>query len=141
MRVFLDSSAFLKHYIDESGSDRVRDCLREAGELVLSVVAWPEMISALNRLRRDGALDDDAYSRVKPQIEEDFTNATVVALSGPILDTTVRCLEASALRASDAIHVASAVEAGVDRFVSADRQQCEAARAMGLTVEEVPSGA
>ena len=141
MRVFLDSSAFLKHYIDEPGSSRIRDCLHEAAELVLSVLAWPEMISALNRLRRDGALDDQAYNGVKPQIEEDFTNATVVALSGPVLDATVRCLEGTALRASDAVHVASALMAEVDRFVSADRRQCEAARAMGLTIEEIPSGA
>ena len=140
MRVFLDSSAFLKHYIDEPGSDRVRDCLRGAVELVLSVVAWPEMISALNRLRREGALDDEAYVGVKPQIDEDFANATVVALNRHVLDATVRCLERTALRASDAIHVASALIADADRFVSADHRQCEAARAMGLRVDEVEPG-
>ena len=139
MRVFLDSSALLKHYIDEPGSRRVRTRLRKAQELLLSVLAWPESISALNRLRREGALDDAQYAVIKKRFAEDLASATIVALADDVLDTAVRCLEEAALRASDAIHVASAAVAGVDCFVSADRRQCEAARAMGLAVEEVPS--
>jgi predicted nucleic acid-binding protein len=137
MRLFLDSSAFLKHYIDEPGSSCVRARLREADALVLSVIAWPEIISALNRLQRGGALGDEDYGAVKRELEEDFGNAAVVALSAEVLERTARCLEIAPLRASDAIHVASAIEAGVDRFVSADRRQCKAARAMGLRVELV----
>lgn len=51
MRVFLDSSALLKHYIDEPGSRRVRTCLRKAQELLLSVLVWPEGQQAERELR------------------------------------------------------------------------------------------
>jgi len=137
MRLLLDSSALLKHYVQEPGTAFVRARLREADELLLSVLVWPEIHSSLNRLRREGALDDEDYAAIKERFAEDFGNATVVALAGGVLATSVRCLERARLRASDAVHVASALEAGADRFVSADRGQCWAARAFGLHVEEV----
>ncbi len=139
MRLFLDASAFLKHYIDEPGSSRVRHFLGEADELVLSVIVWPEILSALNRLRRERVLDDEDYAVVKARFQRDLANAIVVALTVEVLQETTRCLERAPLRASDAIHVASALEAGAGLFVSADRRQCEAAKALGLTVEAIPS--
>jgi len=139
MRVFLDSSAWLKNYIAETGTARVKARLREADELILSVIAWPEAISALNRLRREAALDAEGYAMAKEAIEEDLPNATVIPLTADVLARAVRCLENAPLRAGDAIHVATALEAMPDRFISSDHRQCEAARAMGLGVEEVTS--
>lgn len=137
MRVFADSSAWLKNYLAEPGSARVRARLREAEEVILSVIAWPEAISALNRQRREAGLDAEGYAMAKERIEDDLQYATVVPLTTGVLVRAVRCLENAPLRAGDAIHVATALEAMPDRFISSDHRQCEAARAMGLRVEEI----
>jgi len=139
MRTFLDSSALTKHYVREAGSETVHERIAEARELLVSVLVIPEIISAFNRLRREGKIDADRYTRLKQTMMADVEDATLVSLTPSVLSQAVECLERARLRASDAVHIASAKEAIADLFVSGDQRQCEAARAMGLRVEEVPS--
>jgi len=139
MRAFFDTSALVKNYVRESGSEAVHAQIEQADEVLLSVLAVPEALSTFNRLRRERKLDGDRYAQLKRTLAADVADASVVALSPAVLAKAVECLEQAPLRASDAIHVASAVEAMADRFVSADRRQCAAARAMGLVVEEIPT--
>ncbi len=61
MRTFFDTSAFVKRYIEEPGSERVMEIRSEAGHLVLSLICLPEMISTLNHLVREGKLSGDQY--------------------------------------------------------------------------------
>jgi len=137
MRLFLDSSALAKRHIGEQGSDRVVARLQEADEAVLSVLAAPEVVSALNRRRREGRLADAAYQARKHDLIEDIKHATVLDLTPSVVAGAISLLERFALRCSDAIHVATAIEVGPDLFLSGDHRQCEAARAEGLNVEEV----
>jgi len=139
MRVAFDSSAMAKRHIEEAGSERVMAYLAEADEVVVSVLVVPEIASALNRRRREGALSDAQYEVHMHDLREDLPSMHIMELAEAVVQAAIRCLERAPLRAADAIHVATALEAAADRFVSADRRQCEAARAMGLTVEEVPS--
>ncbi len=140
MRHFFDSSALAKLYIREPGRAAVRSVLAEADELLLSVLALPEILSMLNRLRREGKIPRDEYATQKRLVVADVADATVIGLTSAVVARTIDCLERATVRASDAIHVASALEADVDRFVSADRRQCDAARAVGLRVEEIAAG-
>jgi len=139
VRAFLDSSALAKLYLQEPGRARVEAQLAETDVLILSMLALPEVISALSRLRRAGGISNKQYLAKKQRVVADIGDAAVVRLTDSVVKRAVECLEHAPLRASDAIQVASAIEAGVDRFVSADRRQCKAARAMGLRVEEVAS--
>ncbi len=137
MRLVLDSSALAKRYISEPGSRAVMAACQAADEIVLSVVCVPEILSALNRLRRAGELSDTDYLRLKQDFAADIDEAVVVSLSRSVLRGTIVCLESTHLRALDAIHVASAIEAGCDLFVSADRQQCRAAAFRQLAVADL----
>ena len=138
MRAFSDSSALAKLYIREPGRAEVQTRLAEADELFLSVLALPEVMSALNRLRRGGRVSDDEYAAQKQVAVADVEDAAVVQVTPSVVARAIDCLERTSLRASDAIHVASALEVGADLFLSADRRQCKAARAMGLRVERPP---
>ena len=138
MRLFIDSSALAKRYIRECGSDQVLAHCAEADEIILSVLAVPEVMSGLNRLRREHSLSEDMYLQAKGSLAADVAGATVVGLTPAIVGKAVSCLESATLRAPDAIHVASALECQADLFLSADLRQCKAARAMGLKVEQVP---
>ncbi len=137
MQILFDSSAMLKRHIPEAGTPAVMHWLSQADEVVLSVLAMPEVLSALNRLRREDALSDAEYQSAKVRASDDASTSTIVLVTDDVLRRTVLCLEQAPLRASDAVHVASAIEVGVDLFVSADRRQCDAAELLGLPVERI----
>lgn len=134
MRVFLDSSALAKRYIDEPGSAIVLTWCDRASELALSVIAIPELISAFRRLLREDRLTETQYAKLKSDLLADMADALICDTSPQVVQKAVEALEAQVLRAMDAIHVAGALVCGADVFVSADARQCAAARNFGLEV-------
>jgi len=137
MRLFLDASALVKRYVVESGTDQVLHRLREADELLVSRLALPEVVSALNRRRREGRLTDEEYAACKELVRADTGNTAVIELSSDVVERAFACLESAPLRASDAVHVASALDCRADLFLTGDQRQYEAAKKMGLKAEFV----
>ena len=137
IRLFLDSSALAKRYVKEVGTERVLELCRGAEEVVVSIIALPEVVSTLNRLRREGRLPQRDYDAIKQDVIADLAEATVIEATASILDKALACLERSPLRASDAVHIATAMEAGADLFLTADRRQRQGAIDAGLKVEAV----
>lgn len=134
MRVFFDSSAFAKRYIEEHGSEQVLAWCDRATELALSVVAVPELISAFCRLRREGKVSKPQYATLKKQLLQDIADALIVDTTPLVLRHAVLALESHVLRGMDAIHIGAAIECGAQAFITADKRQADAARAMGLEV-------
>jgi len=137
VRLFLDTSALIKRYVTEPGSERVLELSAEADALAVSVVALPEAISTLRRLVRETRLTEAHYRALKAAITQDLADADVCDLTPSALRYAVRCLERNPLRALDAVHVGCARVYRPDRFLSADRRQSAAARNEGLPVELV----
>jgi predicted nucleic acid-binding protein len=137
MRVFFDTSAFVKRYIEEPGSDRVQAICSRAAQVALSVICLPEMISTLNRLIRAGKITKEQYAGLKGAMVEDLTDIEIVNVVPSVVGCAVRLLEQNSLRALDALHLGCAIEARADVFVSADHRQIEAARRSGVAVEDV----
>lgn len=140
MNVFFDSSALAKRYIQEPGSDRVEEILFSASSLAVSVICISEVVSALCRRRRERKLSHQQYLKAKQALFEDIADASVVNLTDQVMVRAVALLERWARRSSDALHVACAAEWSAGLFVSADEEQCAAARRYGLQVEELPVG-
>ncbi len=134
MRVFFDSSAFAKRYIDEKGTEEVLAWCDQAGELALSVIAIPELISAFCRLRRESKLSASQYQRLKNELTSDIADALICDTTPQVIGHSIKALEKHPLRGMDAIHVGAAMVSAAEVFVSADAKQCAAARAMGLRV-------
>ena len=132
MKTFFDSSAFAKRYIEERGSQAVDSLCQEATELALSVLCVPEIISALNRRVREGLLTDREYTEVKQYLSQDIRDAVIVNLVPQVVSTCTKILEASPIRAADALQIASALEWETELFVSADKRQISAAKKAGL---------
>ena len=137
MRVFFDSSAFVKRYVAEAGTDVVLDWCDRATEIGLSGIALPEIISAFCRLRREARITDTQYRQLKSLLLADIEDAAVCDLAPTVLAEAVACLETNVLRGMDAIHIGSAVALTADVFVSADTRQCEAATLAGLRVATI----
>ncbi|HEC98597.1 MAG TPA: PIN domain-containing protein [Nitrospirae bacterium] len=137
MKTFFDSSAFVKRYVEEEGSQIVDDICRETTELSLSVICVPEILSALNRRIREKRLSQRDYARIKQHFSDDVRDAMIINLIPEVIATSTKLLEASPLRAMDALHVACAIVWRADLFVSSDKQQVAAAGKAGLKIKYV----
>jgi predicted nucleic acid-binding protein len=137
VKLFFDTSAFIKRYVDEPGSERVLDLTSKAQELGLSVLVLPESISTLRRLFRENQMTEIDYRALKDAILTDLDDADLCDMTPSVLEHTISCLEHSPLRALDAIHIASALVYQPDLFISADRRQIKAAEKGGLRVEDL----
>jgi predicted nucleic acid-binding protein len=140
MRVFFDTSALTKRYVDEEGSEKVTALCVEADALGVSVLVIPELISTLCRLVREGKLSSADYQSLKSAVQADLSDADLCDLSQDAFEQAIRCLEQHPLRALDALHVGSALVYQPDLFVSADRRQVEAADREGLAVVDLSHG-
>jgi len=137
VKTFFDASTFAKRYVEENGSQLVDDICQEASELSLSVLCVPEIISALNRRIREKRLSREDYIAVKQSLSDDVRDAVIINLTPEVIATSTSLLEASPLRAMDALHIACALESGADLFVSSDKKQITAARKAGLETKYV----
>ncbi|MFA6034127.1 MAG: type II toxin-antitoxin system VapC family toxin [Myxococcota bacterium] len=137
MKMFMDSSAFAKRYVEEPGSADVDSICQSASELAVSIICLPEILSALNRRLREKHLSHQQYLVAKSRLIADMRDVLMINLTGEVIQKTTHLLEIAPLRAMDAIHVACAVEWGAQLFVSSDARQTGAAGHAGLPVRLV----
>jgi predicted nucleic acid-binding protein len=135
VKTFFDSSAFAKRYVEEAGSQSVDDLCYNATEISVSVICVPEIISAVNRRLREKKLSYQDYVSIKQHLSDDVRDAIIVNLTPEVIMASTKLLEASPLRAIDALHVACALVWGAQLFVSSDKQQLKAAKKAGLKVK------
>jgi predicted nucleic acid-binding protein len=137
MRIFLDSSAFAKRYIEEPGSEKVEDLCAQATELGVSSICLPEVISGLCRLRRDSILTRNQYEVTKEALLRDFEDIAVCNITPAVIEQTIHILETNTLRTLDALHIGCALEWKAEVFASSDLRQISAAKKTGLRVVKV----
>ncbi len=137
MRIFFDTSALAKRYIQEPGSEQVVQICQSADKMVVSFICLPELISTLNRLIREGKLAEHDYQEVRTTIFKELGEMEICQLSSESLCHTIDALEKHPLRAMDAIHLGCACTVEPDLFVSADNRQLEAAEKLGLCIERI----
>ena len=142
---FFDSSALVKRYVDESGTAWVVALTAPEAENVLIVaqIAQVEIVSSVMRRAREGSLSERMARQTRLLVELDMARQyRIVALTGDIVERAEDLLERHVLRASDAIQLASALEAreriivdapGGLSFVSSDVRLLAAAASEGLT--------
>lgn len=137
MRVFFDSSAFVKRYVREEGTDDVLFWCDQATELCLSGIALPEIVSAFCRLQREKLISPLQYRHLKTMLMADISDAAICDLTPEVIRYSIIGLENNVLRGMDAIHLGSARALNADVFVSADVRQCTAVSQSGLKVVQV----
>jgi hypothetical protein len=126
---YADTSALVKLVRDEPESEALRAFLADA-DLVSSDLALTEILRAVRR-----AVDDDPALPLDLLPERAGALMEAIALrpvDRPLL-LAAGALDEPALRALDAIHLASALDVHpVDAFVTYDERQAAAARLAGL---------
>ena len=135
MRVFFDTSSFVKRFVEEVGSEQAVNITQNASEVGLSIICYPEIISALNRKLRSEFITKETYIELKNEILQDIEDIDIINLTPSVLEKTTALLENNVLRSLDAFHIACALEWQADLFVSSDERQVTAGMKSGLKVE------
>ncbi len=135
MRVFFDTSSFVKRFVEEVGSEQAVNITQNASEVGLSIICYPEIISALNRKLRAEFITEETYTELKNEVLQDIEDIDIVNLTPSVLEKTTDLLENNVLRSLDAFHIACALEWQADLFVSSDERQITAGINSGLKVE------
>lgn len=127
MRLYLDSSALVKRYVDEEGSDEVEAAMDEARRWETCRIGYVETTRALARYG-----DEAAFGR----FQFEWPSFNVVELDLTVAEDAAELAPVTALRALDAIHLAAAlVNADRDLTVATwDKRLHRAARDRGLTL-------
>jgi predicted nucleic acid-binding protein len=135
--IYLDASALVKLFVPEAESDALNEALIDAEDVILSDLALTEMASALGRRTREGSLTPLVAHRLYREAEKLAASCRRVELTPPIHRHAERLLLLSLdnpLRALDALHVATALDAEAATLVTYDPRLREAARSQGLFV-------
>jgi uncharacterized protein len=132
---YLDTSALVKRYVAEPGSQAVR---RTIGSKAVATcrIAYAELAATAARLAREGLMDTRARDRILGRLDGDFAAMTVVEVRPAVVRKAAEIVRRAPLRGYDAVHLASALvlaERGVSvDFWSADVALVRAASAEGL---------
>jgi len=136
--VYFDTAYLLKLYRPEPGSAAVRARAAAADVLVCSLHGRAELIAAAHRKVREGTATPAHVDALVAQVAADRAAGALdwLPITEAHLDrVTVAFRRAPAtvyLRAADALHLASAAEAGFDAIHSNDRHLLAAAPLFGL---------
>jgi uncharacterized protein len=144
---FLDSSALVKRYVSEIGSDWIRDLAEPAAgnPIIIARISWVEVLSALARRQREGSITADDVRRSVQALQYDFDTQYQLTELEPALSTLAGNLVMQhPLRAYDAVQLASALRVQSDltqtgvtalTFLSADERLNAVAQAEGLPTD------
>ncbi len=137
MILFLDTSALVKLYIAEPGSETMR---RKVSDQVvgLSHLAYAETHATFARRRRENLLTAEEHQFLIDSFEHDWQTAVRIPVSEQVLNLIPDLCCGHPLRGADAVQLAAALvvhHQGVEvHFATNDRRLLEAAEAEGLTV-------
>jgi predicted nucleic acid-binding protein len=133
--LYVDTSALAKLYISEAGSDWVRVAVEnERGRVFTSLVTYVEVLSALERAKREKRIDLRQHARQVHSFLTDWNAIHILELSQELLAPARRLIQQYSLRAYDAIHLCSALWTGKPAFACFDARLSSAATAEGLPV-------
>ena len=128
--LYLDSSAIVKRYVRESGSDVIIEVYERAlsGDVLLSFSAWNigEVLGVLDKYRRRGWLSDGNYLKARGQFLGEVLRLLklkllkVVPAKTSLLIQTWGLVEKYHIYEADALQVLSAKRIGAERLYTGD---------------------
>ena len=135
MILYLDTSALVKLYVEEDGSEDVDTAVRETSRVATSAVAYPEARATFARLERDEDITSEEHHAAVADLDADWELIGVLDLTRNLARFCGRLAHKHGLRGFDAVHLGSAAAVGV-----ASELKREAARRRvnpEINVEEV----
>lgn len=135
MNTYFETSAFVKLFVREPGSDEA-DALWDASDfIVTSRITYAEARAALAAAARAGRLTSSELRAAKAALDARFGGIAVVEVTDEIVRSAGDLAERYGLRGYDAVHLGSGVAVGRNVTLATwDRSLAAAARDAGLGV-------
>ena len=135
---FCDTSALVKLYIDEEGSDALKMKLHEADGVAVCRMGWAEAYAALSRRARELPADASVIEQAKQALAADWPQFVVMEIGQPLVERAGEYADMFALRGYDSIQLAAAFEAGSISqspifFACFDSRLNKAAKLLGMS--------
>lgn len=139
MIIYLDSSALVKRYVVETGSDQVEEWISNAQILSTGLITRAEISAAISRLCRMNFVDQVTKDRTLEIFRLEWESFVRLPVSETTVDRADRLACLYDLRGYDAVHLASACiwreTLARDVFLATfDRKLWRSAHAEGLHV-------
>ncbi len=107
--LYLDTSALVKLYVEEDGSEDVDRAVRDASRVATSAVAYPEARATFARLERDEDITSEEHRAAVSDLDADWHSLGVLDLTRNLARFCGRLAQKHGLRGFDAVHLGSAV--------------------------------
>jgi predicted nucleic acid-binding protein len=107
--LYCDTSALVKRYVNEAGTDIVDAAWEPASVIATSVVAYAESMAAFHRRQREGYLTQKNLRLICDKFKNDYRQFVLVPADHHLHQSIDHLLKHHPLRGFDAIHLASAL--------------------------------
>ncbi len=138
MIYYFDTSALVKRYHWEKGTERVDSIIESKNDIYFSTLAIAEIISVLTRLKNSNIISKKQYERITNVFFYDLEHRYVpVPLDDSQIVNAIKLIEKYNLRTLDALHLSVALEVkeiGECTFVSSDKKLWDAAAHEGFGI-------
>ncbi len=130
MNLFFDTSALVKLFSDETGSETVKELVTDPANHIYALdLALIELQSAVYRKYRNNQIHEENLEKIQNAIEKQMTYFNLIPIGSDIMKEAFELIKkfgkTSGLRTLDALHVAGwRIIAELDwTFVSSDKNQ------------------
>jgi len=136
--ILCDTSAAAKFYVTEKESSAIRQLFEAEEQIGLCELARPEMMAVFHRLLREGKWTQADFSLAVRQFSKDDINGfwTWLPLDRAIIDAAAKIYttlpDTVFLRASDCLHLMTALHHNFDEIYTYDSHQAKAATVLGI---------
>jgi len=131
MKIYLDTSAFVKNYHTEQGSDRIELIFEHAKKgkcsLFMSIWGISETINALDKHRMRNEITQDELNKIVGTILSDISELMdknileIIDIETELLKMSWEFIINEHLSCSDSLHLVTALQKNCDIFLAADR--------------------
>jgi uncharacterized protein len=145
LKIYLDSSAIVKRYVLEEGTEKIQETYLDAfsGTVSLHFSVWNigEVLGVLDTYHRRKWIASEDYSAARDSLLAETKRliklgiAKVVPVRSKLLAQSWLLVEKHHIYQTDALQIASAKNIGVDQLLSGDRRLVDASKKEGINAD------
>lgn len=108
MILYLDSSAIVKQYVAETGSDEIRKAVAQSDIIGTSVISRAEVVATFQKTVRVGVLREEQAAKLRRTFEREWPDLVRTRVTERLILHASSLAWMHGLRGYDAVHLASA---------------------------------
>jgi predicted nucleic acid-binding protein len=142
LRIFIDTSALAKRYVQELGSEELEELFSSfETEVFTSTLAFVEFASAMGRKLQNREIAEADVSEAIRELEDDWYEVFVkIPLEDILAEKAAAIALEHSLTGADAVHLAAAKVTDAELFVASDNKLIAVAKKIGINSYNPESG-